>query len=78
MKTEQLPGGKPLKIRNIKSALRLLGRVLYQAQRHEIDLNEARLIVYACSIYAGIVKDGVFEERLNKIETDLKNRKEDL
>jgi hypothetical protein len=74
------PGGietmRPLRVRSINSSLRLLGRVLFLAQRGAIDHNLARLLIYGCQVYSGIVKDGQFEDRLTKIEQSLKTKKE--
>jgi hypothetical protein len=78
MGTTDAPGGietmRPLRVRSINSSLRLLGRVLFLAQRGAIDHNLARLLIYGCQVYSGIVKDGQFEDRLAKIEQSLKEK----
>jgi len=72
-----LPPGVVIKVRSVKSAMRLLGRLTYAVQKGEIPLDTARLLTYMCSTYAAIAKDAEFEERLNQLENDLKNRKDD-
>ncbi len=65
---------RPLRVRNVKSSLRLLGRVLFMAQRGEIDPCIARLLIYGCQVYSGIVRDCGFEERLSAIEEALRTK----
>jgi hypothetical protein len=76
--TGNTPGGiesiRPLRVRSISSSLRLLGRVLFLAQKGLIDHNLARLLIYGCQVYSGMVKDNVIEERLAAIETELKKK----
>jgi hypothetical protein len=41
-------------------------------KKREIDLAEARLLIYGCSVYVQAVRDAVFEERLEAIEKKLR------
>jgi hypothetical protein len=66
------PTGKAFRVRSAQGALRLLGRILYNVKKREIDLAEARLLIYGCSVYVQAVRDAVFEERLEAIEKKLR------
>jgi hypothetical protein len=68
-------GLRPLRVRSIKSSLRLLGRVLFLAQKKEIDPMLARLLIYGVQVYSGVVRDCGFEERLSAIEAALRTKK---
>jgi hypothetical protein len=68
------PGGaisRPVRIRDVQSAKRLLSRVIMQIQRGEVEDGKARLLTYCLSVYVGICKDNDFEIRLKAIEEAL-------
>jgi hypothetical protein len=66
------PAKRPIKVRDVRTAKRLLSNIILQVQKNEILSETARLLVYCLSTYVSICKDSDFETRLVTIEGSLK------
>lgn len=66
---------RAFRVRDIKSALRLIARVLFMAQKGEIQNADAKLILYGCQVYATTVKDSLLELRVAALEDNIKSKK---
>jgi hypothetical protein len=64
-----LSGGIPA-IRNVKTAKRLLSRLIAGFVRGEIAGQDAKTLAYLLATYCQIVKESDFEERLAALEQD--------
>lgn len=68
------PGGRPVMVRDVRTAKRLLGKIILQIQRGQILSETARLLTYCLSTYVSICKDHEFEDRLEEIEKQVLKR----
>jgi len=59
---------KPVRVKNLKDAKKLLGRLLVAFQRGEIGGRDAKDLAYLLSVWVQIVKDVELEERLKNLE----------
>lgn len=74
MKNGQTPQMRPIMVRTVKNASRLMGRVLFLIQKNEIDPEQARLLIYGCSKFVEIKKTGELETRLDEMETLIREK----
>jgi len=63
--------GKPIAVTNIRTAKRLLSRLILAFQKGEANGRDAKDLCYLVSIYVQIAKDTELEERLIKLEEKL-------
>lgn len=68
-----LAGGK--EVRCIRSAKKLLGKLISAFIRHEISSEESRTLCYLITLYVTICKDNDILERLEALEEKLTERK---
>ena len=61
----------PIKVTNLKSARRLLSRLIYQLQTGEVENQTAKDLTYLLISYVNIFKAYEFEQRLLKLEEKL-------
>jgi len=59
---------KPIRVRNLKDAKKLLGRLLVAFQRKEVDNRDAKDLAYLVSVYVQVLKDAELEQRIAKLE----------
>lgn len=69
---QPLPVEKIVDVRNIKTALRMLSKVIRQLQLGTINDTRAKTLIYALVSYKDIYRESEFEERIKKIETKIK------
>jgi hypothetical protein len=55
IKTKQ-PTQRPIRVRDVKTASRLMGKIILQIQRDEINHDKAKLLIYALGAYVNISK----------------------
>lgn len=63
---------KPIRIRKVKDAKRLLAKLIYGLQTGEINSQHAKDITYLLTSYVNIATVTDFEERLKKLEQQAK------
>ncbi len=63
---------KPVRVRNLKDAKKLLGRLLVGFQRGEIQGEDARTLCHIISTYIQLVKDVELEARIAELEGRVK------
>jgi len=69
---KNLTGGYiPIKVNNLKSARRLLSRLIYQLQTGEVKNQTAKDLTYLLISYVNVFKAYEFEQRLEKLESKL-------
>ena len=61
----------PIKVDSLKSARRLLSRLIYQLQTKEVDSRVAKDLCYLLISYVNVFKSYEFEERLEKLEKQI-------
>jgi len=66
---------KPIRVKNLRDAKKLLARLLVAFQRQELDGRKAKDLAYLLSVYVSIVKDSDLEERLRILEERTRLRK---
>ena len=66
---------KPIRVRNLKDAKKLIGRLLVAFQREEIDGRNAKDLAYLLTVFIQIVKDVELDERLTKLENNINNQR---
>ena len=66
---------KPIKVKNLRDAKKLLARILVAFQRDELAVRQAKDLAYLLSVYVSIVKDSDLEERLRILEERTRLRK---
>ncbi|MCX6141989.1 MAG: hypothetical protein NTZ35_02095 [Ignavibacteriales bacterium] len=59
---------KPIKVKNLRDAKKLLSRILVAFQRGELEGREAKDLAYLLSVWVQIVKDADLEERIRLLE----------
>ena len=59
---------RPIRIRSVKDARRLLARILKQLQLEEISENRAKTISYVANSYAKLYEVSELEERVSELE----------
>lgn len=60
--------GRVIRVRSIGTARRLLGKIITEIQKAQIDHETARLLVYCLSVYGSITKDHTLEARIEELE----------
>ena len=65
---------KPIRVKNLRDAKKLISRLLVAFQREEIDGRNAKDLAYLLTVFIQIVKDGELEERLTKLENNINNK----
>lgn len=63
-----LGGRRVIRIGDVRSAKRLLSRVLMLLQRGEIEESLAKTITYVASNFVTIMRDSDLEDRMSKLE----------
>lgn len=72
IKDKRLKGSyTPIKVNNLKSARRLLSRLIYQLQTGEVENQTAKDLTYLLISYVNVFKTYEFEQRLIKLEEKL-------
>jgi hypothetical protein len=66
--------GTAIRIKTLKDARRLLGKLIYEFQKGNIHNQDAKDLTYMLISYVAILKDSELEERLIALEekTDMK------
>ncbi len=59
---------KPIEVRNLRTAKRLLSRIITAFQRNEIEDSRAKTLAYLLVSYVSLTRDYEFEERISKLE----------
>lgn len=59
---------RPVKIRGVKDAKRLLSRLIYELQQGIVSGRDAKDLCYLLNSYVQITKETEFEERLKALE----------
>jgi hypothetical protein len=62
---------RPIRVRQVKDAARLLGRVLMQLQKDEISDTKAKTISYVCNSYIKSCEVSTLETRIGALEANL-------
>jgi len=65
---------RPIRIRSVKDARRLLARVLKQLQLEKISESRAKTISYVANSYAKLYEVSELEERVTELEKLTANR----
>ena len=65
---------KPIRVKNLRDAKKLLARLLVAFQRQELDGREAKDLAYLLSVFVQIVKDADIEERVRLLEEKTEGR----
>lgn len=65
---------RPIKVRNLRSAKRLLSRLITQLQAGQITGQDAKDLTYLLSVFVMLVRDHELEERIESVEAALKGR----
>jgi hypothetical protein len=63
---------RPVMVRNVKTASRLMGRILLEIQKDQIGGEKAKLLIYGLSHFVNIHRDHVLEGRVEALENSLK------
>jgi len=58
----------PIKVNNVKTAKRLLSRLIYQLQAGDIHGQKAKDLCYLLSVYIQIFTQSELEDRINALE----------
>ena len=66
---------KPIRVKNLKDAKKLISRLLVAFQREEIDGRNAKDLAYLLSVFIQICKDVELEDRLTKLENNIDNKR---
>jgi len=61
----------PIKVNNLKSAKRLLSRLIYELQAGTIESQIAKDLTYLLTSYVNVFKQHEFEQRLEELEKKL-------
>jgi hypothetical protein len=77
VKKEIKPNPQPLldvniKVNNLKSAKRLLGKLISRFISGEIENQDAKDLAYLVSVYVSVVKDAEIEQRIKSLEEKFK------
>lgn len=67
------PSARPIRVKNINDARRLLSRLIYQLQVEQIEGRQAKDLTYLLISYVSITRDSDLEQRLAAIEEKIKN-----
>lgn len=63
---------RPIRVRSIKHAKRLLSRIITDFQRGEVSDQNAKTLCYLLISYVTITRDYDFEQRITKIENTMR------
>ena len=66
------PGPRPVRVRKLKDAKRLLSRLIVQLQAGTIAGQDAKDLCYLLSTFVQIVRDGELETRIERLERQAK------
>lgn len=66
---------RPVKVKSISDAKRLLSKLIYKLQTGEINGQNAKDMTYLLISYVNMVKDNEFENRLTEIEEKIGSKK---
>ncbi|NLT52747.1 MAG: hypothetical protein GXX85_17725 [Ignavibacteria bacterium] len=58
----------PIKVNNVKTAKRLLSRLIYDLQDNSINGQKAKDLCYLLSVFIQVFNQSELEERINKLE----------
>ena len=67
---------KPIRVNNLKSAKRLLSKLIYDLQIGNIDSKLAKDLTYLVSVYVNIFKEYDLEKKLDQLEKQLDTKKD--
>jgi hypothetical protein len=67
------PQRRPVLVKDAADARKLLGRIIFQFQKKEVEDNAARLLCYMLSVFVNICSDTDIEERLRKLEAKVES-----
>jgi hypothetical protein len=67
------PINKPIKIKNIRDAKRLLSRLIYHLQIGTVENQTAKDLCYLTICYINVIKELEFEARLKNLEEKANN-----
>jgi hypothetical protein len=62
---------RPVRVRDLRGAKRLLSRLISQLQRGEVESAYAKDITYLLSVFIGLVRGHELEDRVRKLESGL-------
>jgi hypothetical protein len=62
---------RPVRVRDLRSAKRLLSRLISQLQRAEVEPVYAKDLTYLLSVFIGLVRGSELEDRVRKLEAGL-------
>lgn len=64
---------KQIRLKSLVEVRRFLARVLNDLDAEKIDESKARTLGYLCSIMKDIIRDSDLEQRIAKLEKEVKN-----
>jgi hypothetical protein len=62
------PPLRPVKVRSLKDAKRLLSRLIVQLQSGQVKGSDAKDLTYLLSVFLQLVRDHELEQRIKRIE----------
>jgi hypothetical protein len=64
---------RPIRVRSIHDAERLLARVLMQLQKEDISEGKAKTFAYVANSYAKMLEVSEFDKRITELENMVRN-----
>lgn len=62
---------KPIAVTNIRSAKKLLSKLIKGFQKKEIDDRNAKTLAYLIQVYVQVIKESEFDQRIKDLEGKL-------
>jgi len=69
------PPLRPVKVRSLKDAKRLLSRLIVQLQSGQVTGQAAKDLTYLLSVFLQLVRDHELEQRIKRIEQTMEEKK---